>query len=79
MSDHLATEADRLSNDAVFLKALNDIRTDTLNALVTADADKYIDIVRLQQKVAVIDEIRAMLARYIMAAGQVQDETSPYA
>lgn len=65
--DHLAKEAERLKSDPIFNNALDDIRTEALNALVTADADKYEDIVRLQQRVKVIDEIRATLDRYIMA------------
>lgn len=80
MSDHLAKEADRLSNDEIFNKALSDIRTDALNALATANADMFTEIVRLQQKVAVIDEIRTVLARYIIGSDKTeQDDASPYA
>lgn len=77
--DHLAKEADRLSNDEVFIKALSDIRADALAALVEANADNYTDIVRLQQRVQVIDEIREMLGRYIMATAAPQEENSPFA
>ena len=77
--DHLAKEADRLSNDEIFIKALSDIRADALNALVEANADSYTDIVRLQQRVQVIDEIRAVLGRYIVARAQPQDGASPFA
>lgn len=79
MSDHLAKEADRLQNDEIFQKALSDIRSEALDSLVTADADSFTDIVRLQQRVIVVDEIRAMLGRYIMAAPQAKDEASPFA
>jgi len=78
LSDHLAKEADRLKNDETFLKALSDIRAEALNALASADADDKTMILRLQQKVAVIDEIRNVLDRYIMAA-DVQDEADSYA
>jgi len=68
MSDHLAKEAARLKDDEIFNKALDDIRSEALEALAEADADNYTAIVRLQQKVAVVTEIRNVLDRYIMAA-----------
>lgn len=77
-TDHLAKEADRLKNDPIFSKALADIRADALNVLATADADDKTMILRLQQKVAVIDEIRNVLDRYIMAA-DVQEDAGSYA
>jgi hypothetical protein len=43
-----------------------------------ADADNYTAIVRLQQKVAVIDEIRNVLDRYIIAA-DVQENAGSFA
>lgn len=79
MSDHLAKEADRLKHDPLFEKALEDIRNDALNMLAVAPYDSFTDIVRLQQRVAVIDEIRAMLGRYIMAGSTPQEDASPYA
>jgi hypothetical protein len=79
MSDHLAREADRLANDETFCKALADIRADALDALAVADADDKTMILRLQQKAAVIDEIRAVLARYIVAAGTPQEDAGSYA
>lgn len=78
MSDHLAKEADRLKNDELFNRALDAIRSESLDALAAADADNKTMILRLQQKVAVIDEIRTTLGRYIMAA-PAQEEASPYA
>jgi hypothetical protein len=78
VSDHLAKEAARLKADDIFNQALDLIRSEALDALVTANADSFTDIVRLQQRVAVIDEIRATLDRYIMAAPSAQDEASPY-
>lgn len=79
MSDHLAKEADRLKNDPIFLTALADIRADSLNQLATANADDKIAILRLQQRVAAIDEIHDVLGRYIIKAETPKDETSPYA
>lgn len=75
---HLAKEADRLQNDEIFNKALNDIRAEALDALALANADDKTMIVRLQQKVAVIDEIRTTLDRYIMAA-EVQEPAGSFA
>ena len=78
MSDHLAKEAERLKSDPIFDKALSDIRAEALNALASADADNKTMIVRLQQKVAVIDEIRSVLDRYIIAA-DVQEDAGSFA
>lgn len=77
--DHLAREAERLQNDEIFAKALADIRSEALDSLAVANADNYADIVRLQQRVAVIDEIRATLARYIIAGGQTQEDPGSFA
>jgi hypothetical protein len=77
-AEHLAKEADRLKNDPIFNKALDDIRADALNSLVTADADNKSLIIRLQQVAAVTNEIRNVLDRYILAA-DVQDNTGSFA
>jgi hypothetical protein len=79
-ADHLAKEAGRLKNDETFIKALADIRSDTLNELARANADDKIAILRLQQRAAVIDEIHDVLGRYIMLADKpATDEKSPFA
>ena len=78
-SDHLAKEAERLQSDTTFTQALADIRADALNTLATANADDKTAILRLQQKVAVIDEIHDVLGRYIMRAPTPTDDKSPYA
>jgi hypothetical protein len=78
MSDHLAKEADRLKNDDIFNKALSDIRAEALDELAIANADDKTMILRLQQKVSVIDEIRTTLGRYIMAA-DVQENAGSFA
>lgn len=79
-SEHIAKEAERLKNDPVFIKALEDIRADALNALAVADADDKTMILRLQSKVAVIDELRTVLERFIIGAEKpVQEEASPFA
>jgi hypothetical protein len=78
MSEHLSREAERLSKDPIFIKALDDIRADALNSLVTADADNKTLIIRLQQVAAVTDEIRNCLDRYIRAA-DVQEQPGSFA
>jgi hypothetical protein len=77
--DHLAKEADRLKHDPIFIKALEDMRADALDALAQADADNTTMIIRLQQNVAVIDGLQGQLSHYILSAGyQPQDQNSPY-
>ncbi len=78
-SAHLAREADRLKNDPIFTEALADIRADALDALAIANADDKTTILRLQQKVAVIDEIRTVLERYIVAADVVPENAGSFA
>jgi hypothetical protein len=77
-SGHLAQEADRLKNDPIFIKALEDIRADALNELVTADATNTANVIRLQQVAKVTEEIRNVLDRYIMAA-DVQEDAGSFA
>ena len=78
MTDHLAKEADRLKNDELFNTALDAIRSEALDSLATADADNFTVIVRWQQRVAVIDEIRATLDRYILAS-EPAEQTGSFA
>lgn len=78
MNDHLAKEAARLQADGVLNKAFDDIRAEALEALSRADAGNKITILRHQQKVAVIDEIRTTLASYIIAA-DVQEDAGSFA
>jgi len=78
MSSHLAKEAARLKADEIFQKALDDIRADYIEALVAADAGNTIEILRHQQMVLAIDEIRNCLDRYILAA-DVQEDAGSFA
>lgn len=77
-SEHLAKEAERLKNDPIFIRALDGIRADALRELVTADPDNKSMIIRLQQVATVVDEIRNVLDRYIMAA-DVQEDAGSFA
>jgi hypothetical protein len=76
MTDHLAKEADRLKNDEIFMRALDAIRLEAFNSLANTDADNVTAILRLQQRVQVVDEIRATLDRYILAADAQEDPGS---
>ena len=78
MSDHLAKEAARLKADDIFNKALDDIRSEALEALAVADVDSLTTILRWQSRVMVVDEIRNVLDRYIMAA-DVQEPAGSFA
>lgn len=79
-SEYLAKEAERLKSDPIFIKALDDIRAETLAELALANADDKTTILRLQQRAAVVNEIRAVLDRYIVASeGPEQEAASPYA
>lgn len=78
MSDHLAKEAARLKADDLFNQALDAIRSEALSSLAVADADNYATIVRWQQRVSVVDEIRATLDRYILAS-EPAEQTGSFA
>ena len=79
-SEYLAKEAERLKADPICIKALDDIRAETLAELALANADDKTTILRLQQRAAVVNEIRAVLDRYIVASeGPEQEAASPYA
>jgi hypothetical protein len=61
----LAKEAERLLRDQYLTYALDAIRKDTCEALLSADASDTNQIIRLQARAAIVDEIRDQLASYI--------------
>ena len=61
----LAKEAERLLKDQYLEHALNAIRVETCEALLTADAADTNQIIRLQARAAIVDEIRDQLRSYI--------------
>jgi hypothetical protein len=69
LAEHYASEAKRLIADDTFAEALTRIRAKALNELALHDADDRTGIVRLQQKVAVTDEILAEFHGMILAMG----------
>ncbi len=66
-AEHWAREAQRLQDDNTFNRALDDIKRDALEKLAKADAEKPTDIIQLQQRVQVVDEIRNTLGMYVGA------------
>lgn len=76
MSSHLAKEAVRLKHDEIFNMALDAIRAEALEGLARIDADDVTPILKLQSRVFVVDEIRATLDAYILAADTQEDAGS---
>lgn len=78
MSSHLAKEAVRLKHDEILNMALDAIRAEALEGLARIDADDVTPILKLQSRVFVVDEIRATLDAYILAA-DTQEDAGSYA
>lgn len=70
MSDHYANEARRLLEDVVLKKAFEEVRKGALEALAVADIDDKTKVLRLQQKVIAIENIRAELEAMILSQGE---------
>lgn len=70
MSDHYANEARRLLEDVVLKKAFEEVRKGALEALAVADVDDKTKVLRLQQKVIAIENIRAELEAMILSQGE---------
>jgi predicted AAA+ superfamily ATPase len=68
--EFLKREADRLSTDVIFLKALAGIRADALERLATASADDKTAILLFQARVAVCDSFGAELASMIRSSAE---------
>lgn len=67
MTSHYAKEAERLQKDDTLNKALANLRLEALADLVGTDANDTSAIIRAQERVKLIDEFRAQLARMVMA------------
>ena len=65
-AEYLAKEADRLLRDDVLNRALDAIRQATLEDLATANAGDPNMVLRFQQKVAAIDDLRGELKAAIL-------------
>ena len=64
--DYYAKEAERLLRDDILNHALDAVRREALEDLSRADAGNTVSILRLQQKVAAIDDIRSELRAAIL-------------
>lgn len=69
LKEHYASEAKRLLADDTFAEALTRIRAQAFAELAEVDADDKTAVVRLQQKVAVTNEILGELQGMILAMG----------
>lgn len=67
VSDHWAKEAQRLQTDETLLKALESMRQEALDGLVTVDPDNKSGVIRAQERVRAVDEFRSHLNRMVMA------------
>lgn len=77
--EHYAKEAERLLADEVLKHAFDTVRADALEALVSADVKDSIKVLRLQQTVVVIDEIRAELRAAIARLPNTANSTGTFA
>ena len=64
--DHYAKEAQRLLADDTLKYALDAMRADALEALASCDVEAKTMVLRLQQKVQVIDGIRSELSSAVL-------------
>jgi hypothetical protein len=68
--DFLASEASRLINDRVLLRAVAEMRLEALEALVDVDASSIYEVHKLQARVFACDELLASLKRFIDAVSE---------
>lgn len=64
-AEHFAREAARLMDDEALQRALDAIRSAAIDALIRADATVTHDVVRLQAKIAVIDDLRGEIRQTV--------------
>jgi len=72
--EHLGKEAERLLRDDVLNHFLDTDRAEALAALADANVDDKTSMLRLQQRVAAIDDIRSALKT---AAAKLKQAISP--
>lgn len=66
MNGIIPKEAQRLLDDETLKTAFDIVRLDALNALADVKADDLTAVLRLQQRVAVIDDIRSELSNAVL-------------
>lgn len=67
--EHLANEAKRLLTDEVLMAAFEAVKQDAYRELAGVDAADTVAVLRLQQRVVALDEIRSQLQAHIVRAG----------
>lgn len=65
--EYLAAESERLLKDNVLNHALDEMRTEAIDALLGCAASDMVAVTKWQQKVAAIDDIRGQLERWMNA------------
>lgn len=70
--EQLKLEAERLVNDQTLRIALQNMRSDALERLATADASDQKEVLKFQMKVAAIDGLLSELAAMIQSAAPIQ-------
>ena len=77
--DHYAKEAERLLADDTLNHALDAIRKSALEALAIVSAENTISVLRNQQMVAAIDELRSELRGAVLRRAQPANSTGTFA
>ena len=75
--EHWAKEAKRLQEDATFQRALDRIRSEALDKLANEKAENTYEIIRLQQRAQVVEEIRSELGLYVGAVEDDETDAGP--
>lgn len=77
--DYFAKEAERLLRDDVLNATWDELRTEALDALVSVPAGDTLMVLKWQQRIQAIDEIRAALSRHIPMEEQASNKATPFA
>ena len=77
--DHYAKEAERLLADDTLNHALETIRADVLEQLASVSVENPISVLRLQQTVAAIDELRSELRGAVLRRAQPANSAGTFA
>lgn len=79
-AEHLAKEAERLTNDDVLNFAISQISRDALLELRDCNPDEMTRIIQLQEKAKLCEEFVQMLHGYITAMGDLASDgpANPY-
>lgn len=76
--DDLAKEADRLTGDRTLNHALDTMRAEALESLLTINPTNAAEIMQAQARAAAVDEFRSLLKRYVLNWQEPDTGPSPY-